>query len=128
MNQTITLFLLVLFPLFLFARTASTTWEDQPIDQDNDLDMRADRYLNPGANHFVPRERIPLPENVAGILLRDVADWQGNWIRTQYGMKNLETQLADLDQDGDLDLVGAAWDQDQFMHFWWNNQLNHDDE
>jgi len=38
---------------------------------------------------------------------------------------HLGTQLADLDQDGDLDLVGAGWDQYQYMHVWRNDFIDH---
>ncbi len=34
---------------------------------------------------------------------------------------HLGTQLADLDRDGDLDIVGAGWDQFRFMHVWRND-------
>ncbi|NND08559.1 MAG: VCBS repeat-containing protein [Saprospiraceae bacterium] len=39
-----------------------------------------------------------------------------------FGKENhLGTQLADLDMDGDLDLVGAGWDHTEFMHVWRND-------
>ena len=29
-------------------------------------------------------------------------------------------RLYDLDGDGDLDIVGHAWDEYRFLHLWWN--------
>ncbi len=36
---------------------------------------------------------------------------------------HLGTQLADLDRDGDLDLVSAGWDQYTFIHVWRNDAI-----
>ncbi|MFC4701546.1 FG-GAP repeat domain-containing protein [Glaciecola siphonariae] len=33
---------------------------------------------------------------------------------------HLGTQLFDIDDDGDLDLISAGWDQHQFVHVWLN--------
>jgi len=37
---------------------------------------------------------------------------------------HLGTQLADLDSDGDLDLVSIAWDNYNFLHVWRNDAVN----
>lgn len=36
---------------------------------------------------------------------------------------HLGTQAADLDGDGDLDLVSIGWDQSRFLHLWRNDAL-----
>lgn len=33
---------------------------------------------------------------------------------------HLGTQLVDIDNDGDMDIIGAGWDQHQFVHLWLN--------
>lgn len=51
-------------------------------------------------------------------------DGTGNFKKTgiDLGHENhLGTQLVDLDQDGDPDLIGAGWDEYQFMHVWRND-------
>jgi len=48
--------------------------------------------------------------------------FQKNIIDT--GKENhLGTQLVDLDKDGDLDIIGAAWDAHQYMHVWRNDEV-----
>lgn len=36
---------------------------------------------------------------------------------------HLGTQLADMDQDGDLDIVSIAWDYPEFVHLWRNDGI-----
>jgi hypothetical protein len=36
---------------------------------------------------------------------------------------HLGTQLVDLDNDGDLDMVSAAWDNHKFLHIWRNDAV-----
>ncbi|MBX2815943.1 MAG: VCBS repeat-containing protein, partial [Saprospiraceae bacterium] len=54
-----------------------------------------------------------------------INDGQGTFIKRTIdtGKENhLGTQLVDLDRDGDLDIIGAGWDQYRFMHVWRNDK------
>lgn len=55
------------------------------------------------------------------------ANFQANTIDTGKEM-HLGAQLVDLDQDGDLDLVGHAWDNYQYLHGWRNDAISHKNE
>lgn len=53
-------------------------------------------------------------------------DGQGQFTKTviDIGKENhLGTQLIDIDSDGDLDIIGAAWDHYQYMHLWRNDAI-----
>ncbi len=39
---------------------------------------------------------------------------------------HLGTQLADIDQDGDLDILSIGWDAHQYVHLWRNEQISTD--
>lgn len=50
-------------------------------------------------------------------------DGKGNFTKTVIGTgkeSHLGTQLYDMDNDGDLDLVSVAWDNYKFLHVWLN--------
>jgi len=80
------------------------------IDEDGDMDLLTNEHkgpaletqlwVNDGAGHFTKR------------------------IIDQGKENHLGTQLADLDDDGDLDLVGAGWDNYAFMHVWRNDRID----
>jgi hypothetical protein len=53
-------------------------------------------------------------------------DGQGNFskIVIDTGKENhLGTQFVDIDSDGDLDIIGAGWDNHKFMHLWRNDAV-----
>ncbi len=57
-------------------------------------------------------------------------DGRGNFTKRVIGTgheNHLGTQLADLDNDGDLDIFGGAWDNYRFFHLWRNDRQRGDD-
>lgn len=80
------------------------------IDQDGDMDLLTNE-------HKGPRLETQLWEN----------DGAGNFTKrvVDTGKENhLGAQLADLDNDGDLDIAGAGWDSYKFMHVWRNDFID----
>lgn len=56
-------------------------------------------------------------------------DREGNftmYMPDQGHESHLGTRLADLDSDGDLDIVSIAWDHYQFLHVWRNDAIKSD--
>ncbi|MEM6630739.1 MAG: VCBS repeat-containing protein [Bacteroidota bacterium] len=110
--------------LFGFHRDSLGDWQRQPIttqysmnnldiadlDGDGDIDLVTSEHKGSTLN-------TQLWENAGdGTFSCKVID---------RGKENhLGTQLADLDGDGDLDLVGAGWDQYEYMHLWRNDQID----
>ena len=80
------------------------------VDQDGDIDLLT-------CEHKGPNLELQLWENDGtGQFRKQLLD---------IGKENhLGTQLVDLDADGDLDIIGAAWDNYRWMHLWRNEALD----
>lgn len=79
------------------------------LDQDGDMDVVTSEHKGPELETQI------WVNNGKGIFRKLVLD-QGKEC-------HLGTQLADLDQDGDLDLVSAGWDRYPFIHVWRNDAI-----
>jgi hypothetical protein len=82
------------------------------LDEDGDLDLIT-------GEHKGPDLETQVWEN----------DGHGNFTKITVDKdkeSHLGTQLADLDQDGDLDIVSIGWDKYQFVHVWRNDALTMD--
>lgn len=78
------------------------------VDGDGDIDLLT-------GEHKGPTLELQIWEN----------DGQANFTKhvIDTGKENhLGTQWVDLDADGDLDIIGAAWDNYSWQHVWINNQ------
>ncbi len=80
------------------------------IDDDGDIDLVTNEHKGP-----VLETQIWV-NNGAGEFVKRIIDTGKE--------SHLGTQLADLDNDGDLDLVSAGWDQHRFMHVWRNDHID----
>lgn len=80
------------------------------LDGDGDIDLITNE-------HKGPRLELQLwKNNGQGQFTKELLDT---------GKENhLGTQLADLDRDGDLDIVGAGWDHYAYMHLWRNEAVD----
>jgi hypothetical protein len=79
------------------------------MDKDGDIDIIT-------AEHRGTKE-LQIWENV-----NNASSWVKHIISS--GKENhLGAQLADLDNDGDLDIIGIAWDEYQYLHLWRNDAV-----
>jgi hypothetical protein len=77
------------------------------VDRDGDMDIVTCEHKGPG-------EQLQIWENDGkGHFLKHVID-RGK-------ESHLGSQFADLDNDGDLDIVSTAWDDYHLLHVWRNN-------
>lgn len=77
------------------------------MDKDGDIDLLT-------AEHKGPDLELQLCVNDGkGVLTKTILDTGKE--------SHLGTQLADMDNDGDLDIVSIGWDQYPFVHLWINN-------
>ncbi|OFX38062.1 MAG: hypothetical protein A2X03_03770 [Bacteroidetes bacterium GWA2_40_15] len=77
------------------------------VDRDGDIDIIT-------CEHKGPNEQLQIWEN----------DGKGNFLKHVIDRgkeSHLGSQFADLDNDGDLDIVSTAWDDYHLLHVWRNN-------
>ena len=117
--------------LFVFSRTSEggdAEWERRSVlttyslnnldvadfDGDGDADLVT-------SEHKGPELRLLLLENDGAGTFTEHALDRGK-------ESHLGTQAADLDGDGDLDLVSIGWDREQFLHLWRNDATSREAE
>jgi hypothetical protein len=79
------------------------------LDQDGDMDLITAEHKG--------------PELETQIWVNDGTGQFSKIVLDRGRESHLGTQLADLDNDGDLDLVSAAWDRYQYVHVWRNDGI-----
>jgi len=82
------------------------------MDNDGDIDLVT-------SEHKGPHLELQLWVNDgAGAFVKQILD---------KGKENhLGGQVTDIDEDGDVDIVGIGWDNYQFVHLWRNDQIDKD--
>lgn len=88
------------------------------IDRDGDIDIVVGEHEMPG------RDGKPLVKDEKVIVFEN--DGKGNFTPhtvDQGKESHLGTQLADMDSDGDLDIVSMAWREPEYIHLWRNDAL-----
>jgi hypothetical protein len=109
--------------LWWFAQTKTNQWERKKIAEQfssNNLDI-AD-IDNDGDIDFLTAEH----KGKALELQLWINDGNGSFAKTilDRGKENhLGTQFTDLDNDGDLDIIGSGWDRHEYVHVWRNDQI-----
>jgi hypothetical protein len=93
----------------LFTGFSVNNLDTGDLDNDGDIDLVS-------CEHKGKEFRLLLFEN----------DGKGNFrmsVPDKGHESHLGTQLADLDSDGDLDIVSIAWDNYKFLHVWRNDAI-----
>ncbi len=86
------------------------------MDRDGDLDVITCEHKGPKGKF-----RLQIFEN----------DGKGNFtehIADRGKESHLGARVADMDNDGDMDIVSAAWDNYQFLHLWRNDNRKGDEK
>jgi hypothetical protein len=89
--------------------------EAADMDGDGDPDLVV-------AEHNDFDEPVEVEDNITGILYNDAAgqNWRFMTIEAGTHSSHLGGRTADLDADGDLDIVSIAWQQFRLVHAWLN--------
>jgi hypothetical protein len=108
--------------LYVFRRNADKGWQANKLVTQYSMnsldvaDLTGDGFVDIVTNeHKGPQLELQIWSNDGkGSFAKQVID---------KGKENhLGTRIIDIDDDGDPDIVGAAWDHYQWMHLWRNNE------
>lgn len=91
------------------------------IDRDGDIDLVV------GEHEMKGRANQPLPKDEKVIIYENNGEGKFTPRTVDQGKEShLGTQLADMDGDGDLDIVSIAWREPQYLHLWRNDAVDYE--